>query len=102
MHWLDISIFLFIIITIFIIGLKNRIIENTNYVSFVLSGRTLSLPAFVATLVSTWYGGILGVAENTYYAGIQTWLIFGCPYYIFALLFAIFLATSNNENMSLF
>ncbi len=26
---------------------------------FLLAGRTLTLPMFVATLVSTWYGGIL-------------------------------------------
>ncbi|HKI46354.1 MAG TPA: hypothetical protein VKA08_13580, partial [Balneolales bacterium] len=30
---------------------------------FLLSGRRMTLPAFVATLVSTFYGGILGVGE---------------------------------------
>ena len=47
---------------------------------------------FIATLVATWYGGILGVGENTYHYGIQTWFIFAFPYYVFGLLFAIFLA----------
>ncbi len=59
---------------------------------FLLSGRTLSLPAFVATLVSTWYGGILGVGEFTYSYGISVWFVFGLPYYFFALLFALFIA----------
>ncbi len=59
---------------------------------FILAGRKLSLPGFVATLVATWYGGILGVGENTYNYGIQTWFIFALPYYIFGLLFAVFLA----------
>jgi SSS family solute:Na+ symporter len=59
---------------------------------FLLAGRTLTLPMFVATLVSTWYGGILGVGEFSYKYGISNWVVFGVPYYIFALLFALFLA----------
>lgn len=70
---------------------------------FLLSGRKLSLPAFVATLVSTWYGGILGVGEYSYQFGISQWLLFGVPFYIFSALFAVFLAGKirNNEALSL-
>jgi len=64
---------------------------------FILAGRKLSLPGFVATLVATWYGGILGVGENTYNYGIQTWFIFALPYYVFGLMFAIFLAPKIRE-----
>lgn len=59
---------------------------------FLLAGRTLTLPMFVATLVSTWYGGILGVGEFSYRFGISNWVVFGVPYYFFALVFALFLA----------
>jgi SSS family solute:Na+ symporter len=59
---------------------------------FLLAGRTLTLPLFVATLVSTWYGGILGVGEFSYRYGISNWIVLGVPYYVFALLFALFLA----------
>lgn len=59
---------------------------------FLLAGRTLTLPMFVATLVSTWYGGILGVGEFSYTFGISNWVVFGVPYYIFALVFALLLA----------
>jgi SSS family solute:Na+ symporter len=59
---------------------------------FLLAGRTLTLPMFVATLVSTWYGGILGVGEFSYKYGISNWVVFGAPYYFFALVFALFLA----------
>lgn len=59
---------------------------------FLLASRTLTLPMFVATLVSTWYGGILGVGEFSYKFGISNWVVFGAPYYIFALVFALFLA----------
>ncbi|MDP7036359.1 MAG: sodium:solute symporter family protein, partial [Candidatus Marinimicrobia bacterium] len=66
--------------------------KKDNDKDFILAGRKLSLPGLVATLVATWYGGILGVGENTYNYGIQTWFIFALPYYVFGLLFAFFLA----------
>jgi SSS family solute:Na+ symporter len=59
---------------------------------YFLAGRTLTLPAFVATLVATWYGGILGVGEFAHQSGLSAWLVFGVPYYLFAAVFALFLA----------
>ena len=59
---------------------------------YLLAGRALSLPAFVGTLVASWYGGILGVGEYGYRYGISNWLVFGVPYYVAALLFAFFIA----------
>lgn len=59
---------------------------------YFLAGRRLTLPAFVATLVATWYGGILGVGEFAYNSGLSVWLVFGTPYYIFAAVFALLLA----------
>lgn len=58
---------------------------------YLLSGRRLSLPALVATLVSTWYGSILAVGEFTYEQGLSQWFVFGLPYYVFALVYALFL-----------
>ncbi len=59
---------------------------------YLLAGRRLTLPAFVATTVSSWYGGILGVGEYSFRYGLSNWLVFGVPYYVGAALFAIFLA----------
>jgi SSS family solute:Na+ symporter len=59
---------------------------------YLLAGRTLTLPAFVATLVSSWYGGVLGVGEYSYLHGLSNWIVLGCPYYIAGLLFAFLLA----------
>ncbi len=59
---------------------------------FLLAGRTLSIPALVATLVTTWYGGILGVGEFAWRYGISTWFVFGLPYYIAAIVFGLWLA----------
>ena len=61
-------------------------------VDYLLAGRRLTLPAFVATLVTTWYGGILGIGEYAWRFGISTWLVFGVPYYLAAVLFAFWLA----------
>jgi SSS family solute:Na+ symporter len=61
-------------------------------VDYLVAGRAVTLPAFVATLVASWYGGILGVGEYSYRYGISNWLVFGVPYYVGAFLFAIFFA----------
>ncbi len=59
---------------------------------YLLAGRKLTLPALILTLVTTWYGGILGVGEYTWRYGISTWIVFGVPYYLAAILFALILA----------
>src|SRR5262245_44567017 len=66
--------------------------KRSTAVEYLVAGRRVTLPAFVATLVATWYGGILGVGEYSYRYGISNWLVFGAPYYLGALLFAIFYA----------
>ncbi len=64
---------------------------------YLVMGRRLALPGFVASLVSTWYGGILGVGEYSYTYGLSNWVVFGLPYYIGAFLFAVFLAKKARQ-----
>ena len=71
--------------------------QTASQEEFILSGRRLSLGGFVATLVTTWYGAILGVGENTFLYGIQTWFIFALPYYGFALGYAFWIAPKIRE-----
>lgn len=59
---------------------------------YLLAGRALTVPAFVATLVSTWYGGVLGVGEYSYLHGLSNWIALGGPYYATGLIFAFLLA----------
>ena len=73
---------------------KKKAADESEY---LLSSRSLTLPSFVATLVSTWYGGILGVGEFVYSYGISNWIVMGLPYYFFALLFAYTLAPKIRE-----
>jgi len=66
--------------------------RKQNAAEYIIASRNLSLVAFVATLVATWYGGILGAGEFVYNQGVVAWLTNGFPYYVFAVLFALFLA----------
>lgn len=70
---------------------------NENDENYLLSGRKVGLTLFILTNVSTWYGGILGVGEFTYYYGLASWFTQGFPYYIFAIIFALFFARKIRE-----
>jgi len=83
----------FYLIGLFVLGfIPAKAGDNSSMEEYLVAGRRLSLPAFVATLVSTWYGGILGVGEFSYKYGISNWLVFGVPYYLYAIIFALFIA----------
>jgi SSS family solute:Na+ symporter len=81
----DYLIFLVYVGFLFWIGLRKGHADD----DYLLAGRRLTVPLFVMTLVSTWYGGILGIGEFTFQYGISNWFIFGFPYYIFAFIFAV-------------
>lgn len=81
-------------------GLRQKAASGSGE-QYLLGGRMLTLPAFVATTVSTWYGGILGVGEYTYLYGISNWLVFGVPYYVGAVLFALLLSRRARQGESL-
>lgn len=65
---------------------------------YLVASRTVTLPAFVATLVATWYGGILAVGEYGWRYGLANWLVFGVPYYVGAALFAGLFAKRARES----
>ncbi|CAN5512293.1 sodium:solute symporter family protein [soil metagenome] len=71
--------------------------KDASVLSFLSAGRALTLPFFVATLVTTWYGGILGIGESVSYYGVGTWLLLGVPYYVFAAVYAAWLAPRVRE-----
>lgn len=93
----DILIILLFFVSILSIGYFSGRKTNNSADDYLLSGRKLSLFLFVAVNVSTWYGGILGVGEFTYRYGIVSWFTQGFPYYVFAIVFAIFFAKKIRE-----
>ncbi|MBT3228772.1 MAG: sodium:solute symporter family protein [Candidatus Marinimicrobia bacterium] len=90
LHLVDIGLILVYFIAVLLVGIYNTRTESTT--DYMLMGRKLTLPAFVMTLVSTWYGGILGVSEYSTSYGISNWVIFGLPYYVFGIAFALMVA----------
>lgn len=76
---------------------RRRMGRASDVADYLVAGRRVTLPALIATLVATWYGGILGVGEYSYRYGISNWLVFGVPYYIGALLFAWLFARRARE-----
>jgi len=81
-----------------LIGGRTRAAGRLEY---LLAGRRLTTAPFVATLVATWYGGVLGVGEYSYRYGISNWLVMGVPYYLAALLFAFGLARRARASAAL-
>ena len=66
---------------------------STNNVSdYIFSGRKLTVPALVATIVTTWYGGINEIGIETINNGIIVWVYFGFFYYFAALVYAFVIA----------
>ncbi len=88
---IDYGIIGFYFVLLFLIGfLIKKKIHGVN--DYFLAGRRLTLPIFVATLVSTWYGGLLGVGELSFNFGLVNWLTQGFFWYLVYLFFALFLA----------
>lgn len=89
-HPLDLAIIAVYFLVVLVLGwIKKAQPKDEDY---LLMGRQLTLPGFLLSLVSTWYGGILGSSEYSYTYGFSNWIVFGVPYYVFAFLFAIVLA----------
>ncbi len=89
---LDFAILIAFFVFLLLIGFIPKKEEEGNTEEFLLSNRKVGLFLFIMTNVSTWYGGILGVGEFTYRYGILSWVTQGLPYYVFAILFAVFFA----------
>ena len=88
---LDYLIIIFYVILVIGIGFIT-LPRSTNMESFLLMGRKLTLPLFIGSLVSTWYGGIIGVGEISYSSGLYNWLTQGFFWYLSYIVFALFLA----------
>lgn len=89
--WLDWLIVSLLLGAILAAGFSARL-RDSSILQFLTAGRQLTLFPFVAALVSTWYGGILGIAESATYYGFGTWLLMGVPYYFFGVIYAFTLA----------
>lgn len=76
-------------VTVVMIG-QFRAPKDNTVLEHMLMGRRLTLPLFVATLVSTWYGGIFGTASIAFDSGIYNFVTQGIFWYAAYFIFAFF------------
>ena len=88
---LDAGVVIAFLFAILALGFSAKLRDNS-ILQYLAAGRSLSMPAFVATLVSTWYGGILAVGDSVKQFGVGSMLLMGVPYYFFAVVYALFFA----------
>lgn len=86
LDWLPLGLY---VLFLLVVGFWPRKEDTEGY---LIANRSLSIPVFVATLVATWYGGILGQGQFVYSDGLAAWVANGLPYYVFAIVFAVVLA----------
>ncbi len=94
LSWLDWSVFFFILFAVFVaiyLGNKFRNRKINPMLDYIVMGRMLTLPMFIATLSSSFYGGIFGVNEITFNYGIFGFLTQGVFWYIAYTIFALFI-----------
>ncbi len=84
--WLLLGVYVLFLVAV---GFRKRQEDTEGY---LIANRSLGIPVFVATLVATWYGGILGAGQFVYDSGLVAWVSNGVPYYVFAVIFALVLA----------
>ena len=88
---LDLSVFVILtVLTLLYTVLLSRKHNEKSAVDYLLFGRKLTLPLFVTTLVSTWYGDIFGVTQIAFKRGFNTIAIYGIGFYISGIFFMIF------------
>ena len=65
--------------------------EKETLIDYLIMGRRLTLPLFIFSLVSTWYGGIFGVTQISFESGVYNFVTQGFFWYITYIFFALFL-----------
>lgn len=88
---LDVGVLVVYLGAVLALGFSARLRDNS-LLQYLAAGRALSMPAFVATLVATWYGGILGSGDFVKGFGVGNLLLNGVPFYLFAILYALWWA----------
>ncbi len=91
---LDLSVML-VFLVLFVLSpqiIKRFTKQKASSEDYLLMNRGLGLPLFVATLTSTWYGGIFGVTQIAFEHGLYSFFTQGISWYSAYLIFALVLA----------
>ena len=88
--WFIFVLLLLLTVAAAIYGQYRKTNSSNKALDYLLMGRQLTLPLFVASLVATWYGGIFGVNEITFNYGIYNFVTQGVFWYIAYIIFVFF------------
>lgn len=88
---------LYLLVLLFGSFRKKNSDQDADADSYLLAGRKLALFPFVATMVTTAYGWIMGIGQLYYEYGISAWLFLSLPYTSFALIMAFFFSKKIRE-----
>lgn len=93
LDWIVFTVIALITIGAVIYGnsLKKNANEKESFLDLLIMGRQLTMPMFVATLVATFYGGIMGVTKIAFESGVYNFITQGVFWYISYVLFAFFI-----------
>lgn len=72
--------------------------KTSSSMDYILMGRTLTLPLFVITLVTSWYGGVFGVTQISYSQGVYNFITQGLLWYIAYIFFALTISKKINKS----
>lgn len=72
---------------------SRSVTEKDTLIDYLIMGRRLTLPLFIFSLVSTWYGGIFGVTQISFESGVYNFVTQGFFWYITYIFFALFLVS---------
>lgn len=71
--------------------------KSISTLEYLLMGRRLTMPFFVMTLVSTWYGNIFGVTQIAFEHGIYNFITQGLFWYLAYIVFAFYFAKKIHD-----
>lgn len=86
--WLIFAIMQLLIFAAIIYANKKKNSQDKSALDYLIMGRQLSLPLFVASMVATWYGGIFGVTQISFNYGIYNFVSQGLFWYASYIIFA--------------
>lgn len=103
-NFLDYGVFALVLLctVLFVLyGYYKRKQNSDKFIDYMLMGRRLTLPLFIATLGASWYGGIFGISEITFNFGIYNFITQGFFWYIAYIIFALFIVDKIKKYQSL-
>lgn len=99
-HPLDLVVFIFVIVGTWLFGFYQQKLSQqkskNNWLEWMCMSRKMTLPLFITSLMSTWYGGIFGVTTLAFEKGVYNFITQGLFWYLAYIIFALVIIPKLN------